>query len=250
MMTFSANLGFLWRDLPLPDAILAASEAGFDAVECHFPFAHDAGAVRAALSEGGFRMISLNARPGSRDGDFGLTAVAGREAEARNAIDEAIAYAAAIGCDHVHVLAGANGDRATYLDNLTYAADAAAQADQTVLIEPLSSGEVPGYHLTRVADAVSVITQLGTPNLGVLFDVFHVRAMGDDPLTAYQRSAEHVRHVQIAAHPDRGEPTGGDVDYARLLPGLVDAGYRGAFGAEYRPRDTIEAGLGWLDEWR
>jgi hydroxypyruvate isomerase len=32
---FSANLGFLWSDLPLPAAIHAAKAAGFDAVECH-----------------------------------------------------------------------------------------------------------------------------------------------------------------------------------------------------------------------
>ena len=32
-MKFSANLGFLWTDRSLPDAIRAAKEAGFDAVE-------------------------------------------------------------------------------------------------------------------------------------------------------------------------------------------------------------------------
>ena len=39
MVTFSANLGFLWADLPLPAAIRAAKAAGFDAVECHWPYA-------------------------------------------------------------------------------------------------------------------------------------------------------------------------------------------------------------------
>ncbi|MEL0290501.1 MAG: isomerase, partial [Alphaproteobacteria bacterium] len=39
MLKFSANLGFLWTDLALPDAVRAAAAAGFDAVECHFPFA-------------------------------------------------------------------------------------------------------------------------------------------------------------------------------------------------------------------
>ncbi|MEL7087640.1 MAG: isomerase, partial [Planctomycetota bacterium] len=31
-MRFSANLGFLWTELSLPDAIRAAKRAGFDAV--------------------------------------------------------------------------------------------------------------------------------------------------------------------------------------------------------------------------
>jgi len=46
MTEFSANLGFLWSELPLPDAIRAAKRAGFHAVECHWPYDHDAEAVR------------------------------------------------------------------------------------------------------------------------------------------------------------------------------------------------------------
>ena len=34
MPRFSANLGFLWIDLPLPERIAAAASAGFEAVEC------------------------------------------------------------------------------------------------------------------------------------------------------------------------------------------------------------------------
>jgi len=32
MTTFSANLGFLWTEKSLPDAIYAAKKAGFEAV--------------------------------------------------------------------------------------------------------------------------------------------------------------------------------------------------------------------------
>ena len=47
-MKFSANLGFLWNDRPLPDAVRAAHAAGFDAVECHWPYDVPAADVRAA----------------------------------------------------------------------------------------------------------------------------------------------------------------------------------------------------------
>ena len=48
-MRFSTNLGFLWADRPLPDAIRAAKAAGFDAVECHWPFDVSAAVTKAAL---------------------------------------------------------------------------------------------------------------------------------------------------------------------------------------------------------
>jgi hydroxypyruvate isomerase len=37
-MKISANLGYLFTELELPEAILAAASASFDAVECHFPY--------------------------------------------------------------------------------------------------------------------------------------------------------------------------------------------------------------------
>jgi hydroxypyruvate isomerase len=106
-MRFSANLGFLFTDRPLPDAIHAAHAAGFEAVECHFPYDTDPGAVRAALDATGLPMLGLNTWPGDRDaGEFGLAALPGRERQAREAIAQAVEYAQAIGAGAVHVMAG------------------------------------------------------------------------------------------------------------------------------------------------
>jgi hydroxypyruvate isomerase len=49
MVTFSANLGFLWADLPLPSAIRAAKAARFDAVECHWPYTTPTTEITTAL---------------------------------------------------------------------------------------------------------------------------------------------------------------------------------------------------------
>ena len=86
MTAFSANLGFLWTDRPLVGAIHAASAAGFDAVECHWPYADDAGAVKAALDATGLVMLGLNtARGDVAAGENGLAALAGRTDDARSA---------------------------------------------------------------------------------------------------------------------------------------------------------------------
>ena len=93
-MKFSANLGFLWVDRPLPDAIRAAKAAGFDAVECHWPYNVPVSATAAALEETGLRMLGLNTSRGNvAIGENGLAALPGRKADARVAIDEAVAYA-------------------------------------------------------------------------------------------------------------------------------------------------------------
>ena len=107
MTAFSANLGFLWTDRPLVDAIHAACAAGFDAVECHWPYTDDACAVKSALDATGLVMLGLNtARGNVAAGETGLAALDGRKNDARAAIDAALAYAALINCPKIHVMAG------------------------------------------------------------------------------------------------------------------------------------------------
>ncbi|NCW16997.1 MAG: hypothetical protein EBW38_17545, partial [Rhodobacteraceae bacterium] len=97
MLRFSANLGFLWTELPLPAAIEAAAKAGFDAVECHWPFDVPPAEITAALAATKLPMLGLNTRRGDVNaGDFGLAACPGRTAEARRYIDEAIDYSRSI----------------------------------------------------------------------------------------------------------------------------------------------------------
>lgn len=255
-MQFSANLGFLFTELALPEAIFAARESGFEAVECHFPYDVPAARVAEALAQTGLPMLGLNTQRGTvAAGDFGLSALPGREAEARAAIDEAVAYAAAIGALNVHVMAGKTdgGARAeaTFRDNLRYASDAAARHGLSVLIEPINTRDVPGYHLNRVEHGAEIIAALERPNLRLMFDCYHVQIMQGD-LT--RRIAAHlplIGHIQIAAVPDRGEPDMGELCYPQLLATIADMGYSRPIGAEYRPRGAdTRAGLGWLAAFR
>ena len=139
-LTFSANLGFLWTDRPLDAAIYAAYDAGFDAVECHWPYDTDVETVNTALSDTGLKMLGLNTIRGNA-GENGLLALAGREDDAKQAIDQAIAYAVATDTQNIHAMAGfASGKQAQdcFVTNLSYACDVAARNHKTILIEPLN----------------------------------------------------------------------------------------------------------------
>ena len=83
--------------------------------------------------------------------------------------------------------------------------------------------------------------------LKILFDCYHVHREGGEVLTRFRRHGAAIGHVQIAAAEDRAEPLPGALDYSGLLPAFRAAGYEGAFGCEYRPRGTTEAGLAWRE---
>ena len=249
-MKFSANLGFLWNDRPLPEAIRAAKAAGFDAVECHWPYVIPADEVKAALDETGLRMLGLNTRRGDVGaGDNGMSAIPGREAEAREAIDEAIAYATAIDTPNIHVMAGfAAGDaaRRTFVANLQYACDQAAPHGITILVEPLNKYDAPGYFLTTTDQALAIIEAVGAPNLKLMFDCYHVQLMEGDLTHRIAALLPSIGHIQFASVPDRGAPDHGEINYDHVFRVISDLGYTAPLGAEYKPAGNTDDTLGWL----
>lgn len=252
-MKFSANLGFLWADRPLPDAIRAAKAAGFDAVECHWPYDTPPDAVNAALRDTGLPMLGLNTIRGN-PGENGLCALPGRQAEARAAIDGAIEYASAIGAQAIHVMAGvAQGPAAqvAFLENLAYAR-AAAPAQITLLIEPLNRHDAPGYFLQTTAQAADLLARLALPGVKLMFDCYHVGRTEGDIVTRLEALMPIIGHIQFASVPDRGPPGQGEINYAHIFAAVAQLGWARPLGAEYRPKGATDDSLGWLKArfWR
>ena len=234
-MKFSANLGFLWPDHPLPDRVRAAHAAGFDAVECHWPYDTPVAELQAALAETGLQMLGLNTRRGT-PGENGLSALPGREAEAFAAIDEALTYAKATGTQAVHVMAGNSSGpraRAAFVSALTYACDRAKGI--TILIEPLNPHNAPGYYLNSTGLAADILREVARPNVKLMFDCYHVQIIEGDVTRRLQNLLPLIGHIQIASVPDRGIPDHGELDYAFVLARIAELGWTSPIGAEYLP---------------
>ena len=249
-MKLSANLGFLWAERPLPEAIRAARAAGFDAVECHWPYDVPPEDIKAALEETGLEMLGLNTTRGDvAAGDTGLCALPGREAEARAAIDEALAYARAIGTRNIHVMAGtASGPKArdTFVGNLIYACDTAAPHGMTILIEPLNHYDMPGYFLSTTQQAMALIARVGRDNLRIMFDCYHVQLMEGDLTHRLQELHPFIGHIQFASVPDRGAPGSGEINFAHLCDVIDGLGWSTPVGMEYKPKGATDDTLAWM----
>lgn len=244
----SANLGFLWSRLHLVDAVAQAALAGFDAVECHWPFATPAVDLRGALAAAGLPMLSLNTAPGPA-GAFGLAAVPGAERAVQAALDAALAYARDARVPMVHVMAGiadGAGALATLRAALADGAPRAAAAGLTLLIEPINRHDVPGYALHHPDQAADIIAAIGAPNLRMMADCYHFGRMGLDVLATLDAHLPVIGHVQVAGLPHRDAPDRGPLPVAVVARHLAACGYRGAIGAEYRPDDAMRPDTGWL----
>lgn len=249
-MKFSANLGFLWADRPLPEAIRAAKAAGFDAVECHWPYDTPAAETVAALQETGLTMLGLNTLRGNTAiGENGLSALPGREADAQAAIDQALTSARDTGTRAVHVMAGNSSGpraRAAFVANLTYACQQAQGI--TILIEPLNPYNAPGYYLNSTGLAADIIREVGLPNLKLMFDCYHIQIIEGDVTRRLEALLPLIGHIQIASVPDRGKPDHGELDYGFVLQQVARLGWPHPIGAEYLPGGDMD--MGWLARFR
>ena len=251
MTKFSANLGFLFTELSLTEGIVASAKHGFDAVECHFPYATPATDTKAALDKAGLKMLGLNTIKGNEaNSDNGLCAIPERKTEAIAAIDQAVEYAALTDTPNVHVMSGiASGAAAEscYLENLRYATDKAAAHGITILIEPLNPYDAPGYFLNSTSHAERIIETVAADNLKLMFDCYHVQIIEGDVCRRMTTLLPLIGHIQIASVPDRAEPDSGELNYRYVLDAIKELGYNNPIGAEYKPASTTADGLVWMN---
>ena len=257
MPRFAANLSMMYGEHAFLDRFAAAAQDGFRAVEYLFPYAVPAAELKSRLDANGLAQVLFNAPPGNWDGgERGLACLPGREDEFRRGFTEqALPYAAALGCPRVHVMAGlmpAGMERAAlrgrYVANLAWAAQQAAAHGVDVLIEPINTRDMPGYFLNRQDHAHEIVQEVGAANLKVQFDLYHCQIVEGD-LAAKIRlylPTGRVGHFQIAGVPQRHEPDLGEVSYPFLFSLLDELGYAGHIGCEYRPRAGTREGLGWI----
>lgn len=253
MPRFAANVSTMFTDRPFLERFAAARKAGFEAVECQFPYEAEAADIKAELAGNQLRMLLINTPPGDfAAGERGLAGLPGREAEFRDALDQALAYADALDCPQIHVMAGIRPEGAalgpfweTYKANLQIAGEAAVAVARQALIEPINTRDIPGYLLSTAAEGAALIAQLGQPAVRLQFDFYHAQIMTGDLAKSFERHLPITAHVQIAGVPERQEPDVGEINHPYLFDLLDRLGYQGWVGCEYFPAGQTEDGLGW-----
>ncbi|MGH0165899.1 UNVERIFIED_CONTAM: hypothetical protein FKN15_068273 [Acipenser sinensis] len=302
-LKFCANLSWLFNELPeFTQRFQSAAAAGFRAVEAAWLYDADLLELQKAKKQSGVEVVLINTPPGDLgNGDCGLGAVPGREADFRRGLELAMKYAKALDCSReadfrrglelamkyakaldcsrIHLMAGripmgldraaAAEMEATFIENLTYAANVLLKEGILGLVEPINTRITdPRYFLNTPHQAADILQKVGSPNLKLQMDIFHWQIMDgnltqniktyfpligkwlcvfyllyaqtqiqDVEIGTVCRLAElETGHIQIAQVPDRNEPDSqGEVNFQYLFSLLEEMGYQGYVGCEYRP---------------
>jgi len=257
MPRFSANLSMLFQEHDFPDRFDAAARAGFKGVEYLGPYDHTPDEVAALLKKNGLTQVLFNLPSGNwAGGERGIAVLPDRVDEFRAGVAKAITYARALGCGQVNCLAGIAPAGAacarleeTFVANLKFAAEKLEQAGIKLLVEPINTRDIPGFFLTNTRQGLDILEKVGSPNLYLQYDIYHMQVMEGDLARTIEANLGRIAHIQLADNPGRHEPGTGEINYPFLYDFIDRIGYTGWIGAEYKPKAGTEAGLGWFRDF-
>ena len=223
-----------------------------------FPYEHDKSALKQALADNGLTQVLHNLPAGNwQTGERGIACHPDRVKEFNEGVDRAIDYATALGCSQINCLAGmppAGADpadvRATFVGNLQRAASRLKAAGIRLLIEPINTRDIPNFFLSHTAQAIEIIRAVGSDNLFLQYDVYHMQIMEGDLTKTIERQLPQIAHMQVADPPLRNEPGSGEINFTNLFRAIDKLGYTGWIGCEYKPAGKTEDGLGWFTPYR
>jgi len=102
----------------------------------------------------------------------------------------------------------------------------------------------PGYQGDHVDYCTDIIKRVGSPNMKLLFDIYHVQIMDGDLIRRIKELGDLIGHVHTAGNPGRGElDESQEILYPPVMKALLEIGYKGYVGQEFIPTRNPLKGL-------
>lgn len=133
--------------------------------------------------------------------------------------------------------------RASLIAGLQAAAETAADADVTLVLEPLNRIDHPATFLWSSDEAVEIIRAVGHPNVKLCFDIYHQQISEGNLSKRLTDYMGDIGYIQVADVPGRHEPGTGEINYEHIFGLLREQNYRGFVSLEYIPHLDSAASL-------
>lgn len=134
--------------------------------------------------------------------------------------------------------------RQSLIDGLRASVPLLESAEIILVFEPLNTLiDHPGYYLTHSAEAFEIVEAVGSPNVQVVFDIYHQQITEGNVIRNITNNIDKIGHFHTAGNPGRHELDRGELNYPEIFRAIDATGYDGYVGLEYFPVDDPVAGL-------
>jgi hydroxypyruvate isomerase len=121
-----------------------------------------------------------------------------------------------------------------------------AESAGVMLILELLNSKVdhPDYMCDNTAWGVEVVSAVNSPNLRLLYDIYHMQVMEGDIIQAIRDHHQWFGHYHTAGVPGRNEiDASQELNYSAICEAIVDTGYQGYLGQEFIPLNDWKQSL-------
>ena len=246
MVKLSACIDILYRNLDFYDRFKAAKDSGLDAAEFWGFAGRDLGRVREECDKNGLTLaaccVSGTGEAADRFNQKKLLYRAGIE-DFLDVTRQTVEAAKILNCKTFIDTVGQERNDATRYEqhkNIVLALKAAApiyeDAGLTMVVEPLNTlTDHKGYFLASSYEAFSILEEVGSPAIKLLYDVYHQQITEGNLIPQIKKNIDLIGHFHVADNPGRNEPGTGEINYKKIFEVIGETGYDKFVGLEYRP---------------
>jgi hydroxypyruvate isomerase len=130
------------------------------------------------------------------------------------------------------------------VEGLKQIAGYAEQKKVNVCMEYLNSKvNHKDYQFDRIAFGAAVCKGVGSPRVGILYDIYHAQIMEGDLIRTIREHHEHILHYHTGGNPGRNEiDETQEINYRAVMQAIAETGYTGFVGQEFVPKgDAVRA---------
>lgn len=100
----------------------------------------------------------------------------------------------------------------------------------------------PNYQGDHIDYCLEIVKRVGSPQLKLLFDIYHVQVMDGDIIARIRADHEYIDHYHTAGVPGRCElDDAQEINYPPIIEAILQTGYTGYVGHEFIPtRDPLD----------
>jgi len=250
---YSLCIEMFYKDLPFEDRFAASRKDQFEYCEFWTWKNRDWGRVKKAIADSGVKISAF-----SGDDEYSLI----NPDENGLYIDflkKSIEKAKEIDCSYlvVHsdalekdgsakVIGKALSDETRFLNMckvLKSIAPFAEKEEVTLVLEPLNTRVEEtrahrNYFLDHPEPAFELTRQVGSGNVKVLFDIYHMQLMAGNLINTLKKNIDQLGYIHVADVPGSHEPGTGELNCKNILKALDSLGYTGFVGFELLPSET------------
>lgn len=104
-------------------------------------------------------------------------------------------------------------------------------------VEPLNptGDNHANYFLDRTPEAFSIVKEVGSPYVKILFDIYHVQIMEGNLIETIRKNIRDIAHFHVGDVPGRHEPGTGEIHYGNVFKAIREKGFSDFVAMEYVP---------------